>query len=88
MRDEISEVIGDGEDFTLLDLEKLIYMGYVLKEVLRVFPPVATVARRTACETTLGEYVIPEDVCCLYALMTPLTPKEDHYHHFTTSIRP
>mmetsp|Transcript_20201 Transcript_20201/g.25613 ORF Transcript_20201/g.25613 Transcript_20201/m.25613 type:complete len:369 (-) Transcript_20201:66-1172(-) len=61
MRDEISEVIGDGEDFTLLDLEKLIYMGYVLKEVLRVFPPVATVARRTACETTLGEYVIPED---------------------------
>lgn len=64
LRDEIQSVIGESNDFSILQLDRLTYMGYVLKEVLRLFPPVSIVARRTTANTSLGEFDIPKDVCC------------------------
>lgn len=66
LRKEISEVIGDSNNFSIVELEKLVYTGYVLREVLRMYPPASIVARRTKCDTELGEYSIPKDVCIFF----------------------
>lgn len=58
--------MGDSNDFGIGELEKLTYMNLVFKEVFRMFPPVSIVARRTTCETKLGEYTLPAKVYFLY----------------------
>ena len=66
LREEIATVMGDSNEFGIGELEKLTYMSHVFKEVFRMFPPVSIVARRTTCETKLGEYTLPAKVYFVY----------------------
>ncbi|MBA0689958.1 hypothetical protein Goari_007659 [Gossypium aridum] len=58
LRDEIKQVIGDGEiDFTkLADLKK---MGWVMKEVLRLYSPAPNAQRQAREDIKVDDLVIP-----------------------------
>lgn len=54
---EVRDVLGERPP-TLADLSDLTYTEMVLKEGMRVFPPVWSVSRQAAVETELGGYTI------------------------------
>ncbi|KAK3745519.1 hypothetical protein QZH41_009916 [Actinostola sp. cb2023] len=58
---EIHEVLGSGDYVEFDDLAKLEYMGQVLKETLRLYPPAHAVARATTKDddVVLNGHVIP-----------------------------
>lgn len=60
--EEITQVLGDRSDFTYADIEKLSYMNFVFKESMRLYPPVAIVARRVEENIQLGGYEVPKNV--------------------------
>jgi len=61
-RKEVDEVL-KGKPPTYKDLKELKYLGWVIKEVLRMFPPVSIVPPRRATKTVmLGDYKIPKGV--------------------------
>lgn len=60
MLKEINSLLGtirDGETFSSGDLGQLKYMEMVIKETLRLYPPVAVLGRRIEEEFVLSEYV-------------------------------
>jgi cytochrome P450 len=59
LSDELDEVLG-GSQPTFEDLPKLEYTEQVLKEAMRLYPPVPQVPREPTAEITLGGYRIPE----------------------------
>ena len=60
MHDEIDTVL-QGRTPTLADLPQLPYTEMVLKESMRIYPPVWTLnARQASEETTIGDYTIPK----------------------------
>ena len=61
---ELDEVL-DGRTPTMEDLDELTYTEQVMKESMRVYPPIYEMLRTTAEEDVLGEYQIPEDTTIL-----------------------
>jgi cytochrome P450 len=62
VRKEIDEKL-KGKPPTYQDLQKLEYLGWVIKEVLRMYPPVTFVpSRRATKNVVLGDYKIPKGV--------------------------
>jgi len=55
----------DEETLSLESIERLEYFDAFLKEVLRLYPPVGMIFRRTAVTLTLGGYTIPPDTRCM-----------------------
>ncbi|KAM3086831.1 hypothetical protein ACMFMG_000954 [Clarireedia jacksonii] len=56
LRKEIDEIVGTGANSrqpSRVDLKKMIYLSYVLKEVLRLYPSVPLNSRSSTCMTTL-----------------------------------
>jgi cytochrome P450 len=49
----------NGEPPTLEHVKQLPYTGMVIKETLRLYPPIPEVARQALADVPLGEYVIP-----------------------------
>ncbi|RUS83514.1 hypothetical protein EGW08_008693 [Elysia chlorotica] len=56
--EEILDVV-EHEDPTHEDLAKLTYMGQVLDETLRLFPPVSVISRKASETRTYGDITIP-----------------------------
>jgi cytochrome P450 len=56
--DEIRQVL-DGRPPTTEDLTRLPYLGQILKEALRVYPPAYATSRRAVDGDTLGGYRVP-----------------------------
>jgi cytochrome P450 len=66
---EVDDVVGDGP-VTMDHVERLDYVGRVLTETLRLFPPVHTLPRETTQRVELGEYVLPADAEVLLSVVT------------------
>ncbi len=56
-------------DLLAENIEKLPYMHKVVKESLRIRPPIPFIQRNVAEDTTLGGYRIPKGVCSLLLLL-------------------
>lgn len=59
--EEVSEVIGDTapDEVTLDQIKRMAYLEAVIKETLRVFGPLALIARRLYQDLKVKDYVIP-----------------------------
>ncbi|KAK6098222.1 hypothetical protein MT418_002270 [Batrachochytrium dendrobatidis] len=55
------QLILDGNDPQLKDIQNLGYTLAVMNETLRMFPPVVAIPKHTTSQQTLGKYIIPED---------------------------
>jgi len=59
LHDELDEVVGDG-DLTAASLFELDYLGHVVDEALRLYPPAYTIFREARTDVSLGGYDVPE----------------------------
>jgi cytochrome P450 len=58
LREEIKETV---KDFNFNDIDKVQYLSCVIKESLRLFPPVAKIPiKLTSQDTVLGDFFIPK----------------------------
>lgn len=58
--EELKSVIGDTGTVTVEDIPKLEYTEKVLRESMRLFPPVWSMSRHVDSDFTLGDFTIPE----------------------------
>lgn len=65
----ISVCPGADQDVTDEDYAKLKYLERVLKETMRLFPTVPTIARVSSNPFRMGEYLIPKDTHILISIM-------------------
>lgn len=57
---EISEVFSNGLDWSPDNIKRLIYLDMVVKETMRLFPPVPVSARENLADLNFGRYSIPK----------------------------
>lgn len=57
---ELQQVL-EGRSPTIADLGQLPYTNAVIKESMRVYPPVAILGRESIEDVTIGDYLIPKD---------------------------
>jgi cytochrome P450 len=57
--EELKSVIGDTRTVTVQDIPKLEYTEKVLRESMRLFPPVWSMSRHVDSDFTLGDFTIP-----------------------------
>ncbi|MGR8919093.1 MAG: cytochrome P450, partial [Gammaproteobacteria bacterium] len=55
---ELETVLGD-RDPTFADVDALVYAERVVRESMRLYPPVFAIARKTAGAARIGEYTVP-----------------------------
>ena len=70
LKDEIAQVTG-GEAVTAAHIDRLVLTQQVIKESMRLFPPVPVMSRQAVADTTLGTHAIPTGtsvVIPIYAL--------------------
>lgn len=76
VRKEIKEVVGDSGELRFEDLNKLVYLNALMRETLRMYSPVAKVARSVDQDTMLKGHFLPAgtnvDVCISALQMDPL----------------
>ncbi|XP_073128366.1 cytokinin hydroxylase [Henckelia pumila] len=60
LREEIREVVGDAKNIDATMLVGLKKMGWVMNEVLRLYPPAPNVQRQSRHDIRVGEFVIPK----------------------------
>ncbi|AFY45902.1 cytochrome P450 [Nostoc sp. PCC 7107] len=59
LQSELDQVL-QGKSPTLEDLGKLVYTQQVIKESMRLYPPVSLMGREAAVDTQIGDYEIPQ----------------------------
>ena len=95
LQTEIDEVLGD-EDPTPDNLDKLEYLGWVIKESLRIFPPAPWNGRVLTEALTLGDHTIPAGSEILFSIYNthrdetifpePLRFKPERWDNFKPSV--
>ncbi|KAL6049352.1 Cytochrome P450, family 26, subfamily C, polypeptide 1 [Balamuthia mandrillaris] len=86
--EEVRNVVPDGEELTFEHVQSLAYCTAIVKEVLRVVPPVVGAFREVLEPITLGQYTIPrgETIMVSYqgvhsqAFNDPKTFDPDRFH--------
>ncbi|XP_050306003.1 cytochrome P450 4d2-like [Anthonomus grandis grandis] len=63
IRDELKEIIGSDRDrpLTYSDLHNMTYLELVVKEILRIKPPVPFIARQLTQDVKYKDHIIPKD---------------------------
>jgi cytochrome P450 len=61
--EEIESILGDKQYPSFEDLKNMKYLDMCLKEALRLYPSVPTIARLTTEDTKVGDHIIPKGVC-------------------------
>ena len=61
LRDELDSVLGSRLDIHYEDLNALKYTTCVLKETLRVYPPVAVIHRKVQKGFQINDWELPEE---------------------------
>jgi cytochrome P450 len=64
LHSELESVL-QGRPPTINDLPQLQYTGNVIKESMRLYPPVSLLGREVAEDTTLGDYAVPKGMVLL-----------------------
>ena len=82
LREEVDTVLGQ-RSCTMEDLPAMPYVKAVVKETLRLFPPIPLNARVTQEEVVLSNYRIPKGVS-LVLLLLLLLSLASQGHFFTT----
>ncbi|EDV21858.1 uncharacterized protein TRIADDRAFT_7839, partial [Trichoplax adhaerens] len=59
-RQEIFKVVQTGDNITWDTFDKLPYLDNVIKESLRLYPPVPLIFRQAIADDKIGEYFIPK----------------------------
>lgn len=59
MQDEVDAIVGDRPFVTYDDVGKMDYMSQVIKEALRLYPPVPVTFREPSEPQTIGGYMVP-----------------------------
>ncbi|KAK2159360.1 hypothetical protein LSH36_154g05037 [Paralvinella palmiformis] len=59
MLEEMNQVLGERDNVTFDDINRLEYLGQVIKETLRLYPPAMGTARESVDRTVLHGYHIP-----------------------------
>lgn len=67
---ELDDIFGSdvNRDVTMDDIKKMTYMDMVLKESLRIFPPVPFISRVTTSDCEIDGYFVPKDTTFLIML--------------------
>lgn len=61
---------GEKQDLTEDDYQELKYLERVLKETMRLFPTVPTIARVATDDFKMGKYLIPKDTHLMIGIMS------------------
>lgn len=77
LKDEVDEVLGSKSIIEYSDLTKLAYMSRVLKETMRLNPPVSGASRELASDVQACGYVIPKGSTVMF--VTYLTSRLEEY---------
>ncbi len=64
LQSELNQVL-QGKLPTLADLGQLVYTQQVVKESMRLYPPVALMGREAAVDTQIGDYKIPQGMAIM-----------------------
>jgi len=60
LQEEVDDVVGEKPVIDFSDLQKLPYLDMVLKETLRLYPPVTGATRESAFDVTINGIHIPK----------------------------
>lgn len=75
-RDEVDSVLGASSP-TISTISQLAYLDQVVKETLRLYPPIHLGSRVAACDLSFGEHCIPSGTRVLYSIY--LTHRHKRY---------
>ncbi|GLV39333.1 Cytochrome P450 4g15 [Carabus blaptoides fortunei] len=60
------EIVGDPDTpLTYKDIQKMFYLERVIKEVLRLYPPVPFFVRNVTEDLPIGEHTLPRGAACV-----------------------
>jgi len=68
IQEEIDFVLGDQEIKSFDQVEQLKYLNMVIKESLRLYPPVPKVVRRVVNEDIIQNYKIPKNITAIISI--------------------
>ncbi|CAH0560441.1 unnamed protein product [Brassicogethes aeneus] len=76
---ELEEILGlSDRDINYEDIQKMVYLGQVIKETWRLFPPINGFMRVPIKDINLGQYIFPKGTPLLCSLFL-LHRNEDYY---------
>ncbi|XP_050542875.1 cytochrome P450 4C1-like isoform X2 [Daktulosphaira vitifoliae] len=81
--EELEEIFSVGDlnrQPTYEDLQKMVYLERVIKETLRLYPPLPIIGRNLEEETKIGEYIIPANTS-LYIFVIGLQTSSKYYEN-------
>ena len=85
LQDELDRVLA-GRSATIADIPQLRYTSRIIKESMRLYPPVAIFGREAARDCTIGDYTIPEG--CLIQISQWVMHRHPRYFENPAGFQP